>query len=190
MIAQTYVRFPSPITLNLRLPIEGEEHEPHYYECEDLPLILHVDAVARTISACLPPVSGQMVLYGPADYIAALADTPEELAGRVLQILGSDPADALQRMINGEELAMPVRIPREIPNWRAKATLATMGLTDQVEAIIGSLPEPQRTVVTAAWAGDAKLARTGATVTALASALGLTDTQLDQLFIAAEAIEV
>jgi hypothetical protein len=190
MIAQTYVRFSKPITLNLRLPIEGEEHEPEYYECDELPLILHVDAVARTISAYLPPVPGQMMLYGPEDYIAALADTPEDFAGRVLQILGTDPADSLQARINGSELEMPVRIPREIPNWRAKAILATMGLTEKVEAIIGSLPEPQRTVVTAAWAGDAKLARTGATVLALGNALGMQAEQIDTLFIQAEAIEI
>jgi hypothetical protein len=81
-------------------------------------------------------------------------------------------------------------VPLEIPNWRAKAILATMGLTAQVDAILASLPEPQRTVVTAAWQGDAKLARQGSTVLALAQALGMSAEQIDTLFIAAEAIEI
>jgi len=41
-----------------------------------------------------------------------------------------------------------------------------------------------------AWNGDAKLARRGKTVLGLAAALGLTDAQVDALFIAADALEV
>lgn len=190
MIAQTYVRFPQPIVLDLRIPIEGEEHPPELAEFTELPLVLHLDAVARTIRAHLPPVPMSLEIYGPADFVAACPDEPEDHAARVLQCLGSDPAAALQALINGELPAMPPRIPREIPNWRAKAVLATMGLTEQVNAIIAALPEPQRTVVTAAWTGDAKLARAGQTVLALGAALGMSSEQIDALFIAAEAIEI
>jgi hypothetical protein len=190
MIAETYVRFGKIIEIDLRIATGDEEHEPEPMEFEQLLMVLHVDPVSRTISAHLPPVPGRLQLYGPADYIAALADTPEDFASRVIQVLGEDPARALQAMINGEELPMPVRVPREIPNWRAKAILATMGLTGRVNEIIGSLPEPQRTVVQAAWAGDAKLARTGATVMALGAALGMTGEEMDALFVAAEAIEI
>ncbi len=84
----------------------------------------------------------------------------------------------------------PVVIPSEIANWRAKAILGTMGLTANVEAIIASLPEPQRTVVTAAWAGGAPFVRNGPTVTALGTALGMSAGEIDALFIAAEAIEI
>lgn len=190
MIAQTYVRFPTLITLDLRLPIEGEEHPPELAEFTELPLVLYIDAVSRTITAHLPPVPIGLQIYGPADFVAACPDEPEDHAARVLQILGSDPAAALQSLINGVPPAMPPRIPREIPNWRAKAVLAAMGLTDQVNAIIAALPEPQRTVVTAAWTGDAKLARAGQTVSALGAALGMTSEQIDALFIAADAIRI
>jgi hypothetical protein len=190
MTAQTYVRFPQPITLDLRIPIEGEHQPPVLAEFLELPLYLHLDAVARTISAHLPPIPTPLTIYGPADFTAACPDEPEDHAARVMQCLGSDPADALQRLINGELPAMPPRIPREIPNWRAKAILASMGLTSQVDAVIASLPEPQRTVVTEAWAGDAKLARTGQTVLALGGALGMSAEQIDALFIAADAIQI
>lgn len=190
MIAQTYVRFAKPISLDLRIRIEGEEHEPALSEFSELPLVLHLDALQRTISAHLPPVPGALLLYGLADFIGACPDTPEDFAARVLQILGDDPADSLQRMIHGEELPLPPRIPREIPNWRAKAILASMGLLGDIEGAIAKMPEPQRTVVMLAWSGDAKLARTGKTVMALSGMLGLTEAQIDGLFIAAEAIEV
>ena len=52
------------------------------------------------------------------------------------------------------------------------------------------MPEPERTIVSLAWAGDAKPARRGKTVQALGPMLGLTSDQIDALFIAAEAIEV
>jgi hypothetical protein len=65
-----------------------------------------------------------------------------------------------------------------------------MGLLPSVEAAIAALPEPDRTVATLAWAGDAKLARRGKTVLGLSAALGLSPEQIDALFIAAEALEV
>jgi hypothetical protein len=65
-----------------------------------------------------------------------------------------------------------------------------MGLLPTVDAAIAALPEPERTVATLAWGGDARLARRGKTVLGLAAALGLSSAQVDQLFIAADALEV
>lgn len=190
MLAQTYVRFATPLTINLRLDIEGEEHEPDLAEISELPLILHIDALARTISAHLPPVPTALLIYGPADFAAACPDEPEAFAERVLQCLGSNPATALQDLVNGTQPELPPRIPREIPNWRAKVILAGMGLLDTIHAAIEAMPEPDRTVASLAWNGDAKLARRGKTVLGLAASLGLSEEQLDALFIAAEALEV
>ncbi len=149
-----------------------------------------LNVVTQTIHAQLAHIPTPLLIYGPADFAAVAADLPAHHGERVRQCLGSDPAAALQALVNGIQPEAPPRVPREIPNWRAKAILATMGLTAQVEAIIGSLPEPQRTVVTAAWHGDAKLARAGATVTALGQALGMSGADIDALFIAADAIQI
>jgi hypothetical protein len=65
-----------------------------------------------------------------------------------------------------------------------------MGLLDPINAAIAAMPNPDRTVASLAWHGDAKLARRGKTVLGLAAALGLTDAQVDALFIAADALEV
>ena len=206
MIPQTTVRLPQSSTLDWRMatgprprvisesgispPVEAG-HSPKLHDFEEFPLHISIDAQSREIRADLPPIPNPLPIYGPDDFTAAAPDTPEDHAERVLHILGSDPASVLQTLIDGAELPeLPPRIPREIANWRAKAILGTMGLTDAVESVISALPEPQRTIVRAAWQGDAKLARRGATVAALAPALGLTSAQIDSLFIEAEKLAI
>ncbi len=207
MILPTTLTLPASVTLDLRLAtgprprVVGPDstatlpddpgHEPEWHEFEEFPMWVTVDATAREIRAQLPPLPRMLPLYGPEDFTAAASDTMEDHAARVLQLLGTDPATVLQALCDGGDLPpLPPRVPREIPNWRAKVILATMGLLTAVEAAIAALPEPDRTVASLAWGGDAKLARRGKTVLGLAAALGLSADQVDQLFIAAEALEV
>ena len=202
----TTITLPQPVTLDLRqstgprprvvtldtapLP-EDPDHEPVLREFAEFSMWLTIDANAREIRAQLPPLPRMLPLYGPADFTAAAADTMEDHAARVLHLLGTDPATVLQALCDGAELPpLPPRVPREIPNWRAKVILAQMGLLPTIEAAIAALPEPDRTVASLAWNGDAKLARRGKTVLGLAAALGLSADQVDQLFIAAEALQV
>lgn len=89
-----------------------------------------------------------------------------------------------------EAPAPAVRVPKEIANWRARAILTQDNLLASVEALIAGLPSPDGDAVRFAWAGGAPLARGGATVTALAGALGLTEAQVDDMFIRAAALTV
>lgn len=172
---------PTPITA-----ASGKETILSELECA-----FWINVVTQTIHAQIARIPTPLLIYGPTDFAAVVSDLPEHHAERVLQVLGSDPAQALQALCNGNLLPpMPARVPREIPNWRAKAVLATMGKLAAVEAVIASLPDPDRTIVSLAWGGDAKLARRGKTVLGLAAALGLSSDEVDALFIAAEAIEV
>lgn len=205
MIAQTIVRLPSPVTLDLRI-VSGPrprvviadagdssttDPDPVWHEFVTFPLYLVVDAAARSIAAYLPPIPHHLPLYGPSDFVAAAGDTMEDHSQRVLQLLGGDPASVLQAMIDGADLPpLPPRVPREIPNWRCKAVLTQMGLIDQVTAIMDSLPEPDRTIAQLAWHGDGKVARRGKTVLGLAQVLCLSDAQVDEMFVAADKIEV
>ena len=205
MIAQTILHLPSPVTLDLRIArgprprvVQPEgaaddsvETPPELHEFATLHLHLVIDAAARSISAYLPPIPAHLTLYGPEDFTAAAGDTMEDHANRVLQLLGSDPAATLQAMIDGSDLPpVPPRVPREIPNWRCKAVLTQMGLIEPVTAIMDAMPEPDRTIAQLAWRGDGKVARRGKTVLGLAQVLGLTDAQVDAMFVAAEQIEV
>ena len=158
---------------------------------EKLDIAFWANLVTQTIHAQIARIPPPLLIYGPEDFAAVATDLPAQHAERVLQCLGTDPAATLQALIDGTELPpRPPRIPREIPNWRAKAILSQMGLLAPIEAALASLPEPERTVASLAWHGDAKLARHGKTVLGLSAALGLSDAQIDALFIAADALEV
>ncbi len=205
MIAsQTFVRFPSPVTLSLfisRRPrprvIAGDvTMETHDREFDKLPLLVHVDPVRRFLLAYLSPCQNPLVLYGPEDFRAASGDSMEDHAERVLELCGDDPAPVLQALISGnpgpywERPAPPKRVPREILNWRARAVLGKMGLIDSIDALIAAMPEESRAIVSAAWNGNASLSRKGATVSTLAAALNLSSADVDALFIAADSISI
>lgn len=206
IIPQTHVQFPQPFSLTVRnsgnprprvvAPGQTLPGTMESREFQNFPLAVHVDSLNRCILAYLPPVPQPLLLYSRADFGAACADTMEDHASRVLFLCGDNPAEVLQPLIDGtagdykDRPDPPARVPLEIQNWRAKAVLGQMGLIPQIEAAIDAMPEPQRTVVLTAWNGDAKLARRGETVVALAALLGLTPQAVDDLFIAAERIVI
>ena len=201
IIPQTYVVFDPPITLNLRLggprarvvpPGAAAALPPPVTRVfPRLPMHLHIDSAPAKISAYLMPIPGSILLYVPEDFRAACADTMDDHCARVLELLGDDPAAALQRLIDGgEPPAITGRVPRQIELWQAKAVLEMMGMLRRVELILPGLEEPQRTVVLAAWNGNARLERNGTTTMALAPALGLDAAQIDALFIQAAALVV
>lgn len=150
-----------------------------------------INVVTQTIHAQIARVPNPLLIYGPTDFAAVAADLPGHHAERVLQVLGTDPAKALQALVNGEDLPpMPPRVPREIANWRARAVLELAGLLPAVEAAIAGMGGPDGIVVRHAWQSGAPLARKGPTVSALAPALGLSDEQVDAMFIQAAQLAV
>lgn len=143
-----------------------------------------------------PKNGGKIIVYPhqvksvPSDLIA-LGLTPEQesdfLAGNTHWI----PEMVLgQPTGNGALSLPPVEVPRVIANWRAKAVIELHGLTAQVEAALAAMEGEAGITARAAWNGNADFARHGATVTALATTLSLTSTQLDAMFIQAAALEV
>lgn len=198
------ITLPEPVTLDMRratgprpravgsssLP-DDSKHEPVLREFSEFPLLVTLDANAREIRAQLPPLPRMLPLYGPADFMAAASDSMEDHGKRVLHILGTSPAIILQALCDGGELPeLPPRVPREIANWRARTVLELAGLLPAVEACIAAMTGPESIVVRHAWQSAAPLARRGATVAALAPALGLTDAQVDSMFMQAETLKV
>lgn len=82
------------------------------------------------------------------------------------------------------------RVPSSIANWRCKRILEKNNLLDAVEQSIQSLEEPIKGDVLAAWIGGAEVARNGNTVKMLSGLLGLTDDQIDSMFIEAAQIKI
>lgn len=186
--------FAQPVTINLptgRLRIGSMPTQFGERTFTELNCCFTLNTLTRTIHAEMPPIPRPLLIYGPTDFAAAAADTPEQHVERVRAILGTDPAAILQALANGDPVQPPKpRVPSEIPNWRAKAMLAKLGMLETVEQAIAGIQEPQRTVVMMAWNGDAKLARNGPTVLSLAASLGLSSDQLDAIFIEADSLNI
>lgn len=150
-----------------------------------------VNTATRSIWAQVARIPHPILIYGQADFAAAVADTPAEHDARLLQILGDDIQASLASLAAGQTLpTTPPRIPREIANWRARAVLELQGLLPRIDAMIADMTGPEGIVVRQAWQAGAPLARNGATVLTLAPSLGLTSQQIDDLFIAAAALQV
>ena len=77
----------------------------------------------------------------------------------------------------------PPPIPQTVTRFQALATLAAGGYLDTVHNYIDALPRSNIQRLAFENAGDWE--RASPTVNALAAMLGLTDTQVDELFVAA-----
>ncbi len=77
--------------------------------------------------------------------------------------------------------------PQVVSRFQARAALHLAGLLDQVEALMA---DPQTDpLARLAWTDAQEFRRTSPTLLAMASALSLTDAQLDALFVTAAGIE-
>lgn len=79
----------------------------------------------------------------------------------------------------------PVVVPFAVSRFQARAALHVAGLLDDVEAAVAAAPDP---LVQIAWADAQSFERSSPTIATLAAAIGLNDTQVDDLFIAAAKI--
>lgn len=82
--------------------------------------------------------------------------------------------------------ALPT-IPQEVTRFQALAALHLAGLLEQVEAIMADQATDMLTVL--AWKNTQEFKRTSPMVLNMVQALGLSDEQLDNLFITASTIE-
>ncbi len=81
-------------------------------------------------------------------------------------------------------------VPLELPLWKLRVTLKIMDLISTVEGIFNNLPEPNRTAALAIWEYGNSIDRYSETVLFLQKQLGLTDEQVDDIFINAEKIVI
>lgn len=77
------------------------------------------------------------------------------------------------------------RVPFSVTPFQAKAAIFAAGLLPAVEAAIAAAPK----VSQLAWTDATEFTRDSPTIATMAAAIGLTDAQVDALFIAAKAIE-
>jgi len=79
----------------------------------------------------------------------------------------------------------PPGVTQSVTMRQARLALLAAGLLPAVNAAIASMPEPDKTQAQITWEFAATVDRQFGMVPALAAALGMTETQIDDLFIAA-----
>lgn len=85
-------------------------------------------------------------------------------------------------------MPVPSAAPKIVTMRQARLALLAAGLLHQVDLAIDALPEPQRSAARIEWDYSSEVHRDRAFVQQLGQALGLSDEQLDALFIQAAAL--
>ena len=89
------------------------------------------------------------------------------------------------------EINQPIiEIPQEVQLWRVRTILKLSGLESNIETALNGLDEPMKTGALYVWNYGTTIERGSATVQLLQYVLGLTDTQVDDIFIQANAIQI
>lgn len=119
----------------------------------------------------------------PADAVEVTADEHAALLA----------GQALGKQISPDETGRPTLIdsvwmpPQIVSRFQARAALHLAGLLPQVETLIADpATDP---IARLAWADAQEFRRTSPTVLQIAASLGLTESQLDELFTTAAGIE-
>jgi hypothetical protein len=84
--------------------------------------------------------------------------------------------------------APPTPVPDSIAMWQARVALSRAGKLALIQPAIDALPEPAKTEANIQWEYSNTVQRHNGFVSQLAPALGLTDAQIDALFIAGAAL--
>jgi len=110
-------------------------------------------------------------------------DIAESTASRVWQVLDKAAPDAAVVRV------APSSVPDEVPLWAFRAVLTIMGIATQVDALIGSLDEPAKTVAHVQWEFGNYIVRNHPLIAALGSQLGLSSAQIDAVFTQANSLK-
>ena len=87
-----------------------------------------------------------------------------------------------------DEYIEVIVVPQEVQLWRARTVLKLLGMEQTIEVALNSLDEPLKTGALYIWQFGTTVERNSQTVLLLQTVLGLTDAQVDDIFIQAENI--
>jgi len=87
-----------------------------------------------------------------------------------------------------EEEEIEANAPTEVPLWKLRFILSQMGLEESIIEIMNKLPEPQKTAAIYIWNYGNNIDRQSSTVYFIQTALGLTDTQVNNIYIQANSL--
>lgn len=82
------------------------------------------------------------------------------------------------------------QVPEEVYAWRLRLATQMGGLKTTIDALLNSLPEPDKTIALEAWNSGVTIRRDSTLIASLATQLGLTKDHVDEYFIQANSIEI
>jgi hypothetical protein len=85
-----------------------------------------------------------------------------------------------------EEISL--NTPLEVALWKLRFVLSQMNLEQAVSDVLNSLPEPQKTAANYIWNYGNTIDKHSPTIMFLQQQLGLTDTQVNEIFIQSNSI--
>lgn len=113
-----------------------------------------------------------------------VSDVPDDFPGVVTKIASADELrEVLQRAGIRSALLRPV--PQSVTMAQARIALQMTGKLAMVQAGLEALKEPERTKAMTAWEYAPTVSRTGALVQTLSGQFGMSEADLDDLFILA-----
>lgn len=164
---------------------DGSHKGAAVYEASEIDGQVFDRPIPRGIAAA--DTGALAAIFDPA-YVAALAELEQVTAER-----DAAQADLTQATAELEALKaslLPVDengVPTSVTRFQARAALHLAGLLSTVEAMMSN--PATDAIARIAWQDAQNFERSSPTVAGLAAALGLTDAQLDGLFIQAAAIK-
>lgn len=89
-----------------------------------------------------------------------------------------------------EEEELEFNTPSEVALWKLRFVLSQMQLADSITDAMNQLPEPQKTASNYIWNYGNSIDRQSSTISFIQTALGLTDNQVNNIYIQANSLRL
>jgi len=87
-----------------------------------------------------------------------------------------------------DEIIIPV--PAEVQLWKIRTVLKLSGMETQIESAMEQLEEPIKTAAVSIWNYGTSIDRASQTIAFIQNVLGMSDKDVDQIFIQANTLEL
>jgi hypothetical protein len=127
-------------------------------------------------------LTGCFLQAPPEEHAERMIIVTEEQADDWVHFRANAARDGLEETLPA---APPPPTPEQVTMRQARLALLGAGLLDRISPAIDALPSPQKEVARIEWDYSSTVVRSRPLVAMLGQQLGMTDAQLDQLFVTA-----
>lgn len=136
------------------------------------------------------PIPEGFVQYRPSDPPVAPEGSIAVRTGHVVDKEGyCTDAWVITPLFDAKAVEQPAPVPTEVPLWAFRDVLIRSGLMPAINAAITSLPEPQQSIIRNQFENRDPVVRQDPDLDMMAKAIGKTPTDIDNVFIQANALK-